>query len=217
MESTPTPPPSPPQEPPPVGRFQFSLRDLMLMVAAVALLLGMWNWRGERGLLEYFLGASVCLILAGIYRRRVVLIVAGVVALIGIQVGVRFSSRRTAARVSTVTASCLTTVQVLDARNDKPISNAWVRFSANTNWLPAGSQGITRFPAQYTCIVEECDWLLGTWTSRWIALGGEEISAEADGYRSETVSLRKQFGDRLDDRSALPLITVRLSPQAQGK
>ena len=39
-------------------RFQFSLRTLMGFTAAVAPLLGMWSWRGELGVLQYFQGVA---------------------------------------------------------------------------------------------------------------------------------------------------------------
>ena len=133
------------------SRFQFSLRTLLGLVAALSLLMGMWAWRGEYGLYQFFFGAGLCLVAVGIYLRRVRLILCGVLVLVGIELGISFSARRTAVTSRITWSVVALPVQILDANSGEPIPRAMARVlsgrdAGGAEYVAADGNGVARVP-----------------------------------------------------------------------
>jgi len=198
-------------------RFQFSLRTLLVMVAVVALLLGMWTWKGELGALQFFLGAGLVLIAVGLWQRRPGLIVLGVVVLIGIQGGLRFSARRTAVTTSTGWHEIAVPLRIVDAESGSPIAGAAVRILSGPapadrlRCVATDADGQAEVDGKLSSVNQQYETLFGTFGGRFVSFSGVLAEIEAEGYRSRRVCLSEHFGQRRDlpcDR--LPRATVHL-------
>jgi len=201
-------------------RLQFNLRTLFGLTAAVALGMGMWAWRGEYGLLLYFLGVSLCVVAAGAALRRVGLIVVGVALLLGTWYGVQFSARRTSTASGFAWLGGTVPVRVVDAATGEPVPRATVRILSGPNACTArrvrtNHEGCAALECELPVIIERTRHLVGVHERRWIGLSGVAAIVEAEGYRTARVPLRTRLAERYDaagDRR-LPELRVELQPQ----
>ncbi len=194
--------------------FQFNLQAMFALTAACALLAGMWSWRDVMGVLQYFQGVSVCLISVGVVRRRKRLIVLGVVALAGLQLGVRFSARRTGASAGSGWCTIPIAARIVDARTGQPIPNATVRVlhgSATPSGVRTGTDGRATVDTELTFIFGRYHSIFGTGETRWVGFSGVAIEADAERYGQARVSLSEHFPERWDlTGDPLPPVTVEL-------
>jgi len=198
------------------SRFQFSLRTLLGLVAALSLLMGMWAWRGEYGLYQFFFGAGLCLVAVGIYLRRVRLILCGVLVLVGIELGISFSARRTAVTSRITWSVVALPVQILDANSGEPIPRAMARVlsgrdAGGAEYVAADGNGVARVPCELAVVVEEYETFFGTRGNRRLSLSGVWVEVRAEGYRPARLFLEKRLGKHRELRSdPLPMITVKI-------
>lgn len=203
----------------PQKTLQFSLRTLFALTAACALLSGMWAWRAEQGVLDFFLGASACLIGVGVVQWRIVLIAAGIAGVLGTGLALSFSARRTAISAGSGRCTIAIPVRVVDAATKRPIPGATVRIQCG--WPapdPArtGSDGTAVVDGHMTFISAQYVTLFGTRGRRWISFSGVSASIEAQGYRPLAgVFVSKHFGQSHDlPLDPLPSMTVELKRTA---
>jgi hypothetical protein len=203
-------------------RFQFSLRTLLILTAGFSLLMGMMMWRGEWGVMQFFLGTALCLIAAGVLLRRLGLIVCGVIALVAMTYAVSFSARRTGVSTTSGWRTMTLVVEVVDAETDKPIAGAVARVlpSRGSPSQPTASDGQTEVTSDFSYITMQSDSLFGSWDRCWISLSGYSVQAEAEGYVPAKVRLADRLGEEWNvPGPPPPVVTVplrRASPNPSG-
>ncbi len=183
------------------GQFQFSLRTLMGFTAAVALLLGMWSWRGEQGVLNYFQGVAVCVVVLGAVQRRIGLVVIGLLVLVGIRVGLSYSIRNSSMGAATCSWHAMKLpVKVVDANTGRPIAAATVRPQAGFRAATAATdfEGYVELDADLPMLIEESGTIVGMISNRWISFESISAMVEAEGYEPAQVWLEQHYGARQD-------------------
>jgi len=194
---------------------QFSLQTMFGMTAVVALMLGMWSWRREYGLWQFFVGTGVCLVAIGILRRRVRLILVGIFVLVGIEVALRVSAEHTTINTGSGWCNRRVVVKVIDAATDKPIRGANVRIlsgrnAGNAQWFATAENGLADVRCEFAVIDERYGTLFGTWGTRWISFRSTWAEVDAEGYQSVRVDMQTHLNGRWEVEADLPKVIVKI-------
>ncbi|NQU21206.1 MAG: hypothetical protein HQ567_07985 [Candidatus Nealsonbacteria bacterium] len=196
-----------------IPRLQFSLRTLMGLTAAVALLFGMWSWRGELGVLYYFQGVAVCVVAMGAVQRRIRLVLIGLLVLAGIHVGLSYSIRHSSIHASWSWHAMTVPVKVVDANTGRPVVNAAIlpEIGFRADATTTDAMGYAELDANLPMLNEQCETIVGPQCTRWISFENISTRVEAEGYRPARVRLQQHYGARHDlPGDPLPPITVKL-------
>jgi len=211
-------------------RFQFTLRTLMIFTAVVALGCGMWKWKGPWGLYLFAMGSGFALVVAGVWLRRLALVVLGILMMVGVEAGLRFSLRRTWIASGSGWTTISVPFQVVDAETGKAVVGAAVRLRSlssgdepeggrrartnadGTRRVPATNvEGETEADVRLLFISEEYVFFVERLGSRWVTFDGVVATIEAEGYRPATIQLEERFPGRYDIRKdSLPPVRVEL-------
>ncbi len=199
-------------EKPSFWQFQFNLRTLFILTAVFALGLGMWEWRGPLGLYWFALGSGLALVVAGAALRRIWLIVLGILVLVGIEVGLRFSIGQTRIASGSGWINVAIPFEVSDAATGKPVEDAFVRVAAGAQFAAVtDADGSARVDAELVFISQEYQSLFGRLGTSWIGFDGITAQVDAEGYQPVRLLLDEQLGRKHDIRKdTLPAVRIEL-------
>lgn len=206
-------------------RFQFSLATLMGLMAGCSLFFGMVAWKGEQGAFLFFLGVGGCLMVLGVFLRRIGLILAGAAAVVLMFMAVSFSAGRTGVTTGTMWRVVAIRIEVVDAASKEPVAGAgvYVRsrsdLSPTAEEVPTDADGVAEVTAELSCGFTSYRTMFGTRTERSISFAGATVHAGAEGYETVRKPLSAYLGKSRDFSSAGQLVVrvemVRKRPQDQ--
>lgn len=129
--------------------YQYSLRTLLELTAVVSLSFSLWRWGGESlsRTPEVYVGLAVVLIAAGIFVRRWIWVLAGVVVVVGVLLGTNNYQQLLEEQKKYIWISRQISLVVVDSKM-APVAKANIRISysfystqksSNTESLSDGS------------------------------------------------------------------------------
>lgn len=206
-------------------RFQFSLATLMGLMAGCSLFFGMVAWKGEQGAFLFFLGVGGCLIVLGIFLRRIGLILAGAAAVVLMFMAVSFSAGRIVVTTASIWRAVPIRIEVVDAASKEPVAGAEVSvrsrsdLSPTAEEVPADADGVAEVTAELSYSFTRYRTMFGTRTERSISFAGATVHAGAEGYQALDRPLSAYLGKSRELSSAGQLVVrvemVRKRPQEQ--
>jgi len=209
----------------PLRRFQFGLVDLLVLAVACAPLSAIYAWGGDATSLipELFLVLGLGLFAMGWLRRRILLIVTGLLMLLGMKLEPADFSEQVQRRTDRASWTLhQLNITALDAATGRPIPGAAISVVARngpntvTSRARGDESGCATLYSKVPCYCPTETEGVSFGAAGWFYLDGMRVEVDAEGYTPAAIALDEYYGQRRWDvfsNGPLPPVTVKMQAE----